>query len=144
MIGRAITERPDLFRAAVPRVGAMNTLRGEHRPGGPANIPEFGSTTTEEGFRGLHEMDPLHHVRPGTAYPAVLLTTGIEDSRVEPWEPGKFAAAMQKATNSGRPVLLRVEFDAGHGMGLTKRQRVEETADIYSFLLWQFGDRPAS
>jgi prolyl oligopeptidase len=144
MIGRAITERPELFRAAVPRVGAMSMLRGEHRPGGPANIPEFGSTTTEEGFRGLYEMDPLQHIRPGTAYPAVLLTTGIEDSRVEPWEPGKFAATMQEATTSGRPVLLRVELDAGHGMGLTKRQRVEETADIYSFLLWQFGQRPAS
>jgi prolyl oligopeptidase len=144
LIGRAITERPELFRAAVPRVGVMNMVRAEQRPGGPANIPEFGSTATEEGFRALYEMDPLQHLRPGTPYPAVLLTTGVEDSRVEPWEPGKFAAALQEATTSGRPVLLRVDFDAGHGMGLTKRQRVEETADIYSFLLSQFGDRPAS
>jgi len=137
LIGRAITERPDLFRAAVPRVGVMNALRTEHEPGGPANIPEFGTTTTEAGFRALREMDAVEHVRSGVRYPAVLLTAGVHDSRVEAWQAAKMAAVLQERTTSGHPVLLRVAFDAGHGMGLTKAQRTEEVADIYAFLLWQ-------
>ena len=141
LIGRAITERPDLFRAAVPRVGVMNALRVEHEPGGPANIPEFGTTAKEEEFRALREMDAVAHVRPGVRYPAVLLTAGINDSRVEAWQPAKMAAALQERATPDRPVLLRVAFDAGHGMGLTKKQRAEEAADIYSFLLWQLGWR---
>ena len=76
-------------------------------------------------------------------YPAVLLTAGINDSRVEAWQPAKMAAVLQERT-AGGPVLLRVGFDAGHGMGLTKNQRVEETADIYAFLLWQLGDAARS
>jgi prolyl oligopeptidase len=138
-IGRAITERPDLFRAAVPRVGVMNALRTEHEPGGPANIPEFGTTAKEDEFRALREMDAVAHVKPGVRYPAVLLTAGINDSRVEAWQPAKMAAVLQERSAPGRPVLLRVAFDAGHGMGLTKKQRAEESADIYSFLLWQLG-----
>jgi prolyl oligopeptidase len=137
LIGRAITERPDLFRAAVPRVGVMNALRTEHEPGGPANIPEFGTTKIEAGFRALREMDAVEHVRPGVRYPAVLLTAGVHDSRVEAWQPAKMAAVLQERSASGYPVLLRVGFDAGHGMGLTKSQRVDEMADIYAFLLWQ-------
>jgi prolyl oligopeptidase len=139
LVGRAITERPDLFRAAVPRVGVMNTLRTEHEPGGPANIPEFGTTADEAGFRALREMDAVQHVRSGVRYPAVLLTAGIHDSRVEAWQPAKMTAVLQERSASGYPVLLRVGFDAGHGMGLTKDQRVDETADIYSFLRWQLG-----
>jgi prolyl oligopeptidase len=77
-------------------------------------------------------------VRPGVRYPAVLLTAGINDSRVEAWQPAKMAAALQEHS-AGGPVLLRVGFDAGHGMGLTKSQRVEETADLYAFLLWELG-----
>ena len=137
LVGRAITERPDLFRAAVPRVGVMNALRTEREPGGPANIPEFGTTTTEAGFRALREMDAVEHVRPGVRYPATLLTAGLHDSRVEAWQPAKMAAVLQERSASGYPVLLRVGFDAGHGMGLTKQQRVEETADTFAFLLWQ-------
>jgi prolyl oligopeptidase len=137
LIGRAMTERPDLFRAAVPRVGVMNALRVEHEPGGPANIPEFGTTRTEAGFRALQEMDAVEHVRPGVRYPATLLTAGVHDSRVEAWQPAKMTAALQERSASGYPVLLRVGFDAGHGMGLTKQQRVEEVADTYAFLLWQ-------
>jgi prolyl oligopeptidase len=145
LIGRALTDRPDLFRAAVPRVGVMNALRTEHEPGGPANIPEFGTTATEEGFRALEEMDAVGHVRPGVRYPAVLLTAGIHDSRVEAWQPAKMAAVLQEHSSSRHPVLLRVGFDAGHGMGLTKDQRVEEMTDIYGFLLWQLGfEEPAA
>ena len=142
LIGRAITERPDLFRAAVPRVGVMNAVRTEREPGGPANIPEFGTIAKEDEFKALQEMDAIAHLRPGLRYPAMLFTAGINDSRVEAWQPAKMAAAMQQFNPPDRPVLLRVAFDAGHGMGLTKKQRAEEAADIYSFLLWQLGAKP--
>ncbi len=140
MIGRAITERPDLFRAAVPRVGATNPLRmmqiGES---GPANRPEFGDPGTPAGARALVEMDAYLHVQAGTRYPALLLTTGMNDPRVDTWVPAKMAARLQASSTSGLPVLLRVDFDAGHGLGSTKTQRERELADTMSFLLWQFG-----
>jgi prolyl oligopeptidase len=141
LIGRAMTERPDLFRAAVPRVGAMNAVRAEHEPGGPANIPEFGTVTKQDEFKALQEMDAVAHVKDGVRSPAVLLTAGINDSRVEPWQPAKMTATLQEHSTPDRPVLLRVAFDAGHGMGLTKDQRVAEMTDIYSFLLWQLGGK---
>jgi prolyl oligopeptidase len=140
MVGRFLTERPDLLAVAIVRVGYSNATRLEFMEAGPANIPEFGSIKTPEGFTGLLEMDPYQHVRDGVAYPAVLLTTGVTDPRVAPWQPGKFAARLQAATASGRPVILRVETDAGHGLGSTRTQRDNESADTYAFILWQTGD----
>jgi prolyl oligopeptidase len=139
-VGRAITLRPELFAAILDNVGASDALRSEQTPNGPPNIPEFGSVRTEEGFRGLYAMSPYAHVRDGTPYPAVLLTTGVNDPRVAPWESAKMTARLQAATSSGKPVLLRVDYDAGHGIGSTKSQDNAETADEWSFLLWQFGD----
>ena len=139
-IGGAITQRPDLFAAALDDVGDSDALRMENSPGGPANIPEFGSVKTEEGFKGLYIMDAYVHVKDGTAYPAVMLTTGVNDPRVDPWEAAKMTARLQAATSSGKPVLLRVDYDAGHGFGSGKKQRSELLADEMSFLLWQFGD----
>ncbi|AQR63548.1 hypothetical protein BZG35_13885 [Brevundimonas sp. LM2] len=135
-MGRALTERPDLFALVVPAVGCLNTLRIEFSQNGPPNIEEFGTVTTEEGFRGLYEMDSLHHVVDGTRYPAVLLTHGMTDPRVEPWNSGKMAARLRAAasTDSG-PILLRVDFDAGHGLGSTRTQQDQETADVYAFFL---------
>jgi len=78
-------------------------------------------------------------VNPQTAYPAVLLTTGVNDPRVAPWQAAKMTARLQASTNSGKPVLLRVDYDAGHGMGSTKSQRDSELADEAAFLFWQFG-----
>jgi prolyl oligopeptidase len=141
MIGRAITERPDLFAAALDRVGVSDLLRLELTASGPANIPEFGSTKTLEGFRGLDEMSPYHNVKDGTVYPAVMLSTGINDPRVDPWQSGKMAARLQAATSSGKPVLLRVDYEAGHGHGSTKSQMQQLLADQWSFLLWQLGAR---
>ena len=137
-IGRAFTERPDLFAAALDRVGASNTLRFEFTPNGPPNIPEFGSVKTQWGFEDLYAMDAYVHVRNGVRYPAILLTTGFNDPRVASWEPGKMTARLQAATASSKPVLLRVDYEAGHGMGSTKTQVQEELADEWSFLLWQF------
>jgi prolyl oligopeptidase len=140
MVGRFLTERPDLLAVAIVRVGDSNALRFEFMEAGPANIPEFGTISDPDGFRGLREMDALSHVKDGVKYPAVLLTTGVNDPRVAPWEPGKFTARLQAATASGKPVILRVELDAGHGIGSTRKQRDDETGDTYAFILWQTGD----
>src|SRR5450759_2082462 len=94
-IGRAITERPDLFGAALDDVGLSDALRVELSPNGPPNIPEFGSTKTPEGYQALYEMSSYHHVKDGTRYPAVMVVTGINDPRVAPWEPAKMAARLQ-------------------------------------------------
>jgi prolyl oligopeptidase len=138
-IGGAITQRPDLFAAALDRVGDSDSLRSELMESGPANIPEFGTFKDPDGFKGLYAMDAYQHVKPDTAYPAVLLTTGVNDPRVAPWQAAKMTARLQASTTSGRPVLLRVDYDAGHGFGSTKTQRDVELADELSFLLWQFG-----
>ncbi|TGD72301.1 S9 family peptidase [Mangrovimicrobium sediminis] len=139
LVGRAITERPDLFAAAVSQVGMTDTIRAETTTNGVPNIQEFGTVTEEDGFKGLLEMSPYAHVEDGVAYPAVLFTHGYNDPRVNPWMSGKLAARMQAATTGG-PVLLRVEYGAGHGIGSTRGQVLKQYADIYSFLLWQLGD----
>ncbi len=138
-VGRAFTERPDLFAAALDDVGMSDALRSENMPNGPPNIPEFGSTTTQWGFEDLYAMDSYQHVRDGVHYPAILLTTGWNDPRVAPWEPGKMTARLQAAAAAGKPILLRVDYAGGHGIGSTREQRQEVTADEWSFLLWQFG-----
>ncbi len=142
-VGRALTERPDLFAAVVPAVGLLDAMRAEFTPNGPPNIPEFGSVKTEAGFKGLYAMSSLHQVKDGTRYPAVLLLHGVNDPRVEVWQSAKMAARLQAATAADRdanPVLLRLDYDAGHGIGSSRSQRNTEIADIYSFLLWQFDD----
>jgi prolyl oligopeptidase len=138
-VGRAMTDRPDLFAAVVSQVGVSNNLRSEFSQNGPPNVPEFGSVKTADGFKGLYAMDSYQHVKDGTKYPAVMLTTGMTDPRVDPWQAGKMAARLQKATASGKPVLLRVEYQAGHGLGSTRSQRDEEFGDIFTFILWQSG-----
>lgn len=140
LIGGAITQRPDLFAGALIRVGCSNALRMEFTPNGPPNIAEFGSVKDEDGFKGLYAMDAYQHVVDGTAYPGVLLTAGINDPRVDPSQPAKMTARLQAATSSTKPVLLRVDYDAGHGMGSTRGQHDLEYADEMSFLLWQMGD----
>lgn len=140
LIGGAITQDPSLFRAALIRVGSSNASRAEFTENGPSNIPEFGTVTNPEQLPWLLAMDAYQHVKAGTPYPAVLLTGGADDPRVSVWEPAKMAARLQAATSSGRPVLLRIEFDAGHGLGSTRTQRDVETADEDAFLLWQFGE----
>ena len=138
-IGGAITQRPDLFGAALIRVGDSDTLRSELMASGPANIPEFGTVKDPDGFKALYAMDAYQHVKPNTAYPAVLLTTGANDPRVAPWEAAKMTARLQACTDSGKPVLLRVDYDAGHGLGSTKTQNDELLADELAFLFWQLG-----
>jgi prolyl oligopeptidase len=139
-IGNAIVQHPELFRAALDVVGDTNPTRDEFAEGGPANIPEFGSVTDPVGFKALYETDPYIHIRDGVAYPAVLAITGANDPRVAPWIVAKFAARLQAATSSGRPVLLRVDYDAGHGaLGASRAQTQALITDEYAFLFWQLG-----
>jgi len=138
-MGMALTERPDLFAGVIDSVPAANTTRSEFSPNGPPNIPEFGTITTEQGFRNLLAMDSYQHVKDGTIYPPVLITTGINDPRVSPWEPAKFAARLQ-ASGTPNSVLLRVDLEAGHGIGSTKTQNDELYADMIAFMFWRAGE----
>ena len=142
-VGRAMTERPDLFAAVISDVGVSNTLRGEFSENGPGNIDEFGTVKDRDGFTGLLEMDSYHAVNDKTTYPAVMLTTGINDSRVSPWQVAKMAARLQRASSkvgaAANPVLLRVDFKAGHGIGSTRQQNDDREADTFAFVLWRTG-----
>ncbi len=140
LIGRVITERPDLFAAANIAVGEVNPLRILAAENGANQKSELGDPATEAGYKSLFEMDPYHHVKPSTAYPAVLFTVGLNDHRVAPWMTGKMAARMRAATTSPRPIAIRIDADAGHGIGSTRDQAFAERADTYSFFLSVFGD----
>lgn len=135
--GGALVRRADLWAVMVMKVPVNNALRFEFTENGPPNVFEFGSVSAEEGFRGLRIMDSYTRVRDGVAYPAVLITAGANDPRVVVWQPAKMAARLQAATSSGKPVLLRVEFQGGHGMGSTQQQFNEEYADEFAFLCQQ-------
>ena len=115
-------------------------LRMELTPNGAPNVAEFGTVTNPDHFKAMYANSPYHRIRDGVAYPAVIVTTGANDPRVDAWMPGKLAARLQAANPNGKPVLLRVDFDAGHGIGSNMGQALDETADVWSFFLWQMGD----
>ena len=140
-VGRAMTERPDLFAAVIDGVGWSNPLRYVAEQNGYGEEPEWGAISDPAGYRALKSIDSYQSVKDGVAYPAVLLTTGVTDPRVAPFHVGKMAARLQAASSSGKPILLRVDFDAGHGVGSTRAQQDREAADTYAFLLWQTAAR---
>jgi prolyl oligopeptidase len=135
-VGRAMTERPDLFAAVVDGVGWSNPLRYVVEQNGFGEEPEWGAINDPAGYRALKMIDSYQAVK-SAPYPAVLLTTGVTDPRVAPFHVGKMTARLQAASTSGKPILLRVDFDAGHGIGSTRTQQDREAADTYAFLLWQ-------
>ncbi len=140
LISRAITERPDLFGAAVCNVGCANAMRMEFSANGPANTPEFGTVKDLVECQALFEMDGVQHVQKGVKYPAVMGVGGWNDPRVTAWEPGKFVAALQAATASGNPILMKVNYDNGH---FTEEKIVtfKNFAGQFAFLLWQTGHK---
>ncbi len=138
-VGRAVTSAPQLFAAGIFDVGTMDTVRAEESANGITNISEFGSAKNPQEFPALLEMSTYHQIVDGTDYPAVMLVHGMNDPRVDVWHSGKVAARLQAATRSGKPVLLRLDMQAGHGMGSTATQRNAMAADIFAFLLWQMG-----
>jgi prolyl oligopeptidase len=139
LMGAALTQHPELFRAVVAHVGIHDMLRVELHPNGAFNVTEFGSVKDPAQFKALYAYSPYHHVKDGTAYPAVFLETGANDGRVDPYHSRKMAARLQAATSSGRPVILRVRQGAGHGLGDGLSSVVEAKAEAYAFLFDQLG-----
>ena len=119
-------------------VGVLNTLRFEFTPNGPNHIPEFGTIKNENDFKNLYEMDSYAHIQDGVKYPATLVTGGMNDPRVILWQPGKFAARLQQASASGKPVWFRIDMHGGHGtFASTKEQQFRLYADVLAFFLSQ-------
>ena len=137
-VGRAMIERPELFAAVLSEVPMASAIRAEFQRNGPVNIVEFGTIKDPTGFKNLLAMDAYYSVEPGKTYPAVMFTTGLNDARVDPWQPAKAAARMQ-AAGSPNPVLLRVAEDGGHGAGSTRQQDDEQGADMAAVLFWRAG-----
>ena len=141
LMGAAFTQHPELFRAAVSAVGIYDMLRVELDPNGQFNTTEFGTVKDPGQFKALYAYSPYHHVVQGTAYPAIFMYTGSTDGRVNPAHSRKMIARLQAATSSGRPVLLGINSQAGHGIGSALSIRVNQAADVYSFLFDQLGMR---
>ncbi|MGH2466794.1 MAG: prolyl oligopeptidase family serine peptidase, partial [Candidatus Limnocylindrales bacterium] len=135
LVGACLTQRPDLFGAALPAVGVMDMLRFHRFTIGWAWTSDYGDPEVEADFRVLLAYSPLHNVRPGTAYPATLLTTADHDDRVVPAHSFKFAATLQAAQASPAPILIRIETRAGHGAGMPTHKLIEEAADRWAFLV---------
>jgi prolyl oligopeptidase len=139
LMGAMLTQHPAAMKAVVAQVGIFDMLRVERDPNGEFNTTEFGSVKDLEQFKALHAYSPYHRVRDQVKYPAVLMMTGEHDGRVNPAHSRKMTARLQDATASKEPVLLRTSSASGHGMGTALNERVEQLADIYSFLLEQLG-----
>ncbi len=139
LVGAAITQRPDLFRAALPAVGVMDMLRFHKFTIGWAWVSDYGSADNPEDFKALRAYSPLHNIKPGTSYPATLVTTADHDDRVVPAHSFKFASTLQAAQTGPAPVLIRIETKAGHGAGKPTTKIIEETADKWSFLVRELG-----
>jgi len=139
LVGAALTQRPDLFRAVVCAVPLLDMLRYENFQIARLWAPEYGSASDEKQFKVLRAYSPYHNVKDDTAYPAVLLEAAESDSRVDPMHARKMAARLQKASSSKQPILLRIETKAGHGVGKPLAKVIEEAADTWTFLLWQLG-----
>lgn len=138
-VGRALTERPDLFKVVIVDVGSTNTIRGEITPNGPGNVPEFGTVTKPDEFKALLEMDAFHHIKKGEKYPATLITTGINDSRVVSWMPAKFAAKLMANDASDNPILFKVDYEGGHVGGADLARAYANVGEVFAFVAWQLG-----
>ncbi len=142
LVGACMTQRPDLFAVAIPQVGVMDMLRYHKFTIGWNWAPDYGtSEDSEEMFRYLYGYSPLHNLKPGTAYPATLVTTADHDDRVVPAHSFKFAATLQECNAGDKPQLIRIDTKAGHGGGKPLAKVLEEQADIYSFIMKNIGVR---
>jgi prolyl oligopeptidase len=139
LVGAVMTQRPDLFGAALPAVGVMDMLRFHKFTIGWAWIDDYGSSDDPAEFKALLAYSPLHKLKAGTSYPATLITTADHDDRVVPGHSFKFAAALQAAHRGPNPVMIRIETKAGHGGGKPTKKKIEEAADQLAFLVKVFG-----
>lgn len=133
-LAAAMTQRPDLFGAAIPSVGVMDMLRYHKFTIGWAWVSEYGSSDDAEAFQNLMSYSPLHNLKPGTRYPTTMVTTADHDDRVVPAHSFKFAAELQHAHRGDNPVLIRIETRAGHGAGTPTAKLIEASADVIAFL----------
>lgn len=138
-VGRVVTERPDLFASAVLGVGNLDQIRSETRANGAGNIPEYGTVKIEEEFHALRNNSTYEHIKPGASYPALMFEHGVNDTRVDVWMSTKAATRFATVKPATQPVLMRLEYDAGHGVGATRLQSQQRTADRWAFFLWQAG-----
>jgi prolyl oligopeptidase len=138
-VGGFLRQHPGLVSAVLDRVGITDILRSEQRSTGAQNAFEYGSVKVESEFRAMYSISPYAQVQDGEKYPAVMLETGANDPRVTSWVLTKMTARLQAANASSNPILLRVEFDAGHGIGSNRPQQLKLQADEYTFLGWQLG-----
>ena len=143
LVGACLTQRPDLFGATLPAVGVMDMLRFHKFTIGWAWTSDYGSADNAEDFPALRAYSPLHNIKPGTRYPATLITTADHDDRVVPAHSFKFAAALQAAQAGPKPVLIRIDTKAGHGAGKPTTKMIEESADKLAFLVFELGLKPA-
>ncbi len=141
LVGACMTQRPDLFAVAFPAVGVMDMLRYHKFTIGWGWVVEYGSSDVKEQFEYIYKYSPLHNIIPGTCYPATLVTTADHDDRVVPAHSFKFAATLQAAQGCDRPALIRIDSKAGHGAGKPTSKRIEEMADILSFMFWNTGSK---
>ena len=143
LMGAALTQRPELFRAVVCQVPLLDMLRYQNFQIAKLWIPEYGSSEDPKQFEYLHAYSPYHHVKSGTRYPASLFMTAESDTRVDPMHAVKMAALLQAqaANTPDRPILLRVDSKAGHGVGKPITKLVDDAVDVWSFLFWQLGVR---
>ncbi len=141
LMGAAFTQHPGLFRAVVSYVGIYDMLRNEFDPNGSFNTTEYGTVKDPDQFKALYAYSPYHRVQDGTRYPAILFLTGENDHRVNPMQSRKMTARLQAANASDYPILLRTTASAGHGIGTALDERIQESADVYSFLFDQLGIR---
>jgi prolyl oligopeptidase len=139
LVGAALNQRPDLFGAALPAVGVMDMLRFHKFTIGRAWTSDYGSADNAEEFAALYKYSPLHNIKKGTKYPAVMVTTADHDDRVVPAHSFKYAATLQEMHAGDTPVLIRIETKAGHGAGKPTAKVIEEQADIYGFLMKNLG-----
>jgi prolyl oligopeptidase len=139
LVGAALTQRPDLFKAVVCQVPLLDMLRYHYLRIARLWIPEYGSAEDATQFAWLYAYSPYHRVEPGRRYPATFLLTADGDSRVDPMHARKMAARLQAANLGESPILLRVETAAGHGQGKPRGKVLEEATDVWSFIAWQLG-----
>ncbi|MCY1661032.1 prolyl oligopeptidase family serine peptidase [Chryseobacterium sp. SL1] len=139
LVGRAITERPDLFGVAIVESGVLNPLRVEKSGNGGTSIKEYGDPKDPNEFKGVLEMDAYQHIKKGGDYPAMLICAGINDPRVAPWQSSKFSAKALASNKSDKPILLDIDYEGGHGGDITVLKRYTSLSEIFAFAFWQLG-----
>lgn len=144
LVGACLTQRPELFGACIAAVGVLDMLRFHRFTIGWAWVSDYGSPDDPEEFKTLLAYSPYHNLRPGTAYPATLITTGDHDDRVFPAHSFKFAAALQAAQDGPAPILIRIDIRAGHGAGKPTAKQIDERADCWAFLVRNLGIEDAA